>query len=105
MTTDRIIFTRKQYLAKECTHEQFYEGVTHGMRIHFNRQVSPQMLKDDPHLNRIPLQYWDSLALAMQMTLRRRLKECGDYFSLAGGVCAVKHIAKRQAQIAQTETE
>jgi hypothetical protein len=90
-------YTRKQYMAHECTHAQYYEGITDGLTLRMiPRGITRDSIATDPHLNNVALKLWDTIAVGYYDTLAPRFKDAGDILSLAGAVCAVKHMAKRQ---------
>lgn len=90
-------FTIRQRLANECTHEEYYhQFVTEEIKKMVLRRFSKEELKEafetDIHLNSIPLIQWDMLAI--YLPIGRKMQECGDYPTKAGGVCIVKQAAK-----------
>ena len=52
-----------------------------------------QKLTDDKHLNNIPLQKWD--LLTSFFTVGPKMRELGDYPTLAGKVCVLKEAARQ----------
>lgn len=92
--------TREQYLAGQCSFEDYYRGViaTSGAR----RMVEPKMLArvreaiaaGDYHLNTIPLGLWDAMAPAWRPIIARALKAHGDFWSLGGSICFLKQLAR-----------
>lgn len=87
--------TRIQYLARECTHDEYYgQFVTQevfGILLStFGRDCIVQ--STDPHFNDIPLRIWDSLPGLHSMS---DLKDAGDYLTLAGKVCIYKAAARQ----------
>lgn len=94
--------TRQQYMNNECSFADFYRAVnaTAGFKIMDNaliERVRKALADGDEHLNTIPLRLWDSMAIACSSTFSRALKEHGDFYSLAGGVCCLKQAAKDAA--------
>lgn len=91
------MFTRKQYLNGECTHEQYYEQFVTAqikdlvLRM-FGREELSMAFQRDPHLNNLPLRKWD--ALAPYVNCREAMKPCGDFPTLAGQVCILKTAAR-----------
>lgn len=98
MKTQQI--TRKAYMEGDITHEEFYSHITSsldGKRLFdkaFLSRVRMALKDGDEHLNSIPLAEWDSIADRIRLTISSKLKEAGDFWSMAGGVCAVKQLAK-----------
>lgn len=96
--------TRKDYMEGRVTHEQFYSSVAKTAGISFERsdllpRVKAALEAGDEHLNSIPLALWDNRAAnpVTRANISRALKEHGDFFSLAGGVCTLKQAAKNAA--------
>lgn len=104
MTTQTKI-TRAAYMNLEITHEEFYDAVA--ARLNSRYLFSEQLMKrvkaalasGDVHLNSIPLSEWDAIADRVKMTVSAVLKEHGDSWSLAGGICTVKQAAKTVATL------
>lgn len=46
----------------------------------------------DPHLNDIPIKLWDNMYLP---NVNAKMKELGDYLTLAGKVCILKEAARQ----------
>lgn len=98
-----MIFTRKQYLNKECTHEQYYaQFVTNAIRSLVYNWFGIDQLKEaykvDINFNSIPLAKWDSFLHSIgkhPYNLGVSMKEVGDYLTLAGQVCIVKEAARQ----------
>lgn len=91
--------THKQYMNKEVSFTDFYRAVykTASISLENNAiitKVKTALEAGDEHLNTIPLRYWDGLALSACPSLTRAFKEHGDFYSLAGGVCAMKQAAR-----------
>lgn len=87
---DRRLSLHRAYHAQFVTSAHVGELVRSGMieRIRKSR---------DPHFNDIPLSDWDSLAMSFpipQVTLAK-MRECGDYPTLAGAVCILKEAARQ----------
>jgi hypothetical protein len=90
------MFTRKQYLDKECTHDQYYaQFVTHGVIHLVSAYIGEARIKKStcPHFTDIPLCEWDGIA--PRLSVGERLRECGDYPTLAGKVCILKAAANQ----------
>jgi hypothetical protein len=97
------MYTRKQYLNKECTHEQYYGEIAKNCGINYDYAVDlPEIIKalqnGDKHLNTISLQQWDNKALTTQARIAHELKNRGDSFSQAGSVCVHKAAARMAAE-------
>jgi hypothetical protein len=93
------MITRKDYMAKRATFTEFYQAVnaTAGLVVRDKAlldRVRVALDAGDVHLNTIPLAVWDRHALCAQGALARAFKAHGDFYSLAGGVCAVKTAAR-----------
>lgn len=87
-------FTRAQYMANECTHQQYYEQfVTPGVRARVNACIGLDRIRasTDPHFNDIPLFLWDRA----HGNSFPSMKEAGDFLTLAGMVCIQKAYAQQ----------
>jgi hypothetical protein len=92
--------TRKQYLAGECNHEEFYgQFVTPEVLEIVRGNIGQKRIANskDPHLNDIPLAWWDGIAWEINGLCGDKLRECGDYPTLCSGVCIGKTAAMRLA--------
>ena len=90
------MYTRKQYLNKECTHRQYYgQFVTPATKAHVLRGIGLAALKKstDPHFNDISLANWDNLVPHCPGSAD--FSNAGDYYTLAGGVCLLKEAARQ----------
>jgi len=88
-------FTRKQYLNNECTHRQYYaQFVTEGTKLRVKRMVGETKIIEstEEHLNDIPLHIWDMVGTA---GVSEKMRECGDYLTLAGANCINKEAARQ----------
>jgi hypothetical protein len=90
-----MTYTRKQYLAGECSHREYYsqfvaEEVKN--RVHTYIGVSRLLASTDKHLNDIPLNLWDRLGAVGS---KARWDAAGDYPTAAGRVCIYKEAARQ----------
>lgn len=92
------MYTRKQYLNKECTHSEYYQQfVTDYTKRLVSNSLGIERLKNawnngDEHFNSIPLGTWDNLTVFFRCD--KQLREHGDYATLAGKVCILKETAR-----------
>lgn len=96
--------TRDQYLNGDVSHEEYYsQFVTAGTRQRVLRWIGLETLKKstDESFNDIPLAQWDALAVPFSFGTAKKLKEAGDYPTLAGGVCILKCAASQLLQEAK----
>jgi hypothetical protein len=90
---------RTEYLEGRISFEEFYREVNRraGVKLSLDHpmvQAAKKALAEgDRHLNNIPLREWDWLASGASHSLNKALKELGDFYSVAGGVCAMKQAA------------
>ncbi len=87
-------FTRRQYINKECTHNEYYsQFVNEGTKKTLLQYISLARLKQskDEHFNDIPLKEWDNLPVMVSSTL---MIKRGDWMTLAGKVCIYKTCAR-----------
>ena len=88
----------------DITHAEFYGYVANESGIGefpeaFLSRVRIALKSGDDHLNTIKLGEWDTLADRAKFRITHVLKSCGDFYSMAGGVCVMKQAAKIQAKI------
>lgn len=80
-------FTREQYMAKECTHRQYY-----------SQFICDEYIAQMKHMVlRASLEEWDrvSMYLLHSSRIHSLMEEVGDKITLSGAVCIMKE-AKRQ---------
>ena len=90
------MFTRKQYINKECKNEQYYgQFVNAGTKARVLSGIGLEALKKstDPHFNDIPLHKWDRLVPKCPGSAG--FAKVGDYYTLAGGICLLKEAARQ----------
>jgi hypothetical protein len=94
---EQTMFTRQQYLDKECTHRQFYgQMVTDATKWTVLQHIGMTRLlasEDAENLNDIPLGLWD--ALPATSAIGATVRATGDYLTLAGKVCVYKEAARQ----------
>ena len=91
------MITRMQYLKNEASHNEYYAQFVHaGVKNMVRLYIGESAIRNstDPHLNDIPLVKWDSLATNLS-GVSVKLHECGDYLTLATGVCILKEAARQ----------
>jgi len=98
MTTTQQTYTRQQYLSNDCTHEQYYNQFVNDTIIsRVSQFIGVDKIKaamqHERELNSIPLAKWDIVAYNLY-DVSAKMKECGDYLTLAGGVCIAKAAAR-----------
>lgn len=86
--------TRKQYLNKEITHQEYYSQFVNkgfnGIKGWFrNRELE----NTDGYLFEIPLKVWDKIS--PPLGTNESMKLCGDCLTLAGKVCIAKEAARQ----------
>ncbi len=98
---------RTAYLRGDVSHDAYYDslldaaGLTDSAVI---RDMLPRvrraLAEDDKHLNFIPLGRWDTVALLWSHDQRviDALRAAGDFWSMAGGVCLAKALARRMSE-------
>jgi hypothetical protein len=98
------LITRAEYLAPgqtdpKAAHRAYYaQFVT---PAHFARLgnllglIERIKSSNDPHFNNIQLSTWDRMAVPLSAESAARMKECGDYPTLAGAVCILKEAAQQ----------
>jgi len=92
------MFTRKQHLSKECTHREYYaQFVNEGLPEVVARIIGADRIlnsTDPKHFNDIKLIYWD-MCQSIPMGTGQKMKEHGDYLTMAGKNCILKEAAKQ----------
>lgn len=94
------MFTRHQYMTKECTHREYYaQYVSPGVLRAVSQFIGVDRINasSDPYFNDIPLKDWD-ICLPRGLVSRAR-KELGDTpgESLSDLVCTAKEAARQIA--------
>lgn len=91
------MYTRKQYLDGECTHEDYYNQFCDSwtetvILSRYNIRFLREKFSDDENLNNIPLALWDNMAygLMMSLELNKKMRKHGDYPTVSGCVCILK---------------
>jgi hypothetical protein len=96
------ITTREQYMASSGDlHHVYYLEIAKACGVAFTdpKDIARfrKALETDEHMNNIPLDWWDARAAGLMMyngrKVREVLKERGDFYSMAGGVCLLKAAA------------
>lgn len=96
--------TRTQYLSGEISHSDFYrqfvdDRVKNIVRKDLKGSGYLKGLKEkiaeDESLRNIPLSFWDSFSQSINTAeVFSKMKQAGDYLTLAGIVCIAKEAAK-----------
>lgn len=96
------MYTRTQYLAREVSHWDYYgQFVTKAIREWVINYIGKDALtraieqQDTDHFHSIPLSEWDRLTPFLRFSVEQSLKEAGDFWSLAEGVCILKCAARQ----------
>lgn len=93
---NQTLFTRKQYLDNECTHDQYYgqfvtESTINTVLSYFSKEKLIEYYASDKKLNNIKLSVWDRMPL---YAATYKMKDCGDYLTMSGHVCILKRAAR-----------
>jgi len=94
--SDPIRWTRKDYMDRKCTHRQYYgQFVTPALVDAVARMIGVDRINrsTDPHLNDIPLRFWDSLPWLGIDHLVGKAGSGG--VSMSDKVCVMKEAAKQ----------
>lgn len=113
MKTTSIKFTRSDYMAKKCSHRDYFAQFVGpyvrdlvASRIGVDRLCASR----DPNLNDIPLSVWDSfwvkrvdggLCIRPPLSISERLKEAGEDNSASTGTCILKEAARQVIDLAK----
>lgn len=97
MTTTTAVITRQQYMNKEASHQEYYGQFVSG---ELKRQVQARFgsrlcTSTDPHFNDIPLKEWDNFWSRVPAPIASKMREAGDFPTLAGSVCILKEAARQ----------
>jgi hypothetical protein len=100
-TMSKAMWTRQQYMNKECTHQEYYLPIAQECGISLVESLIAFKIlhSTDPHFNDIPLKEWDAYALCNQSCFQRACKKRGDQYSLASGVFILKAIAQHEKEM------
>jgi len=91
-------FTRQEYLAQNCTHREYYaQFVNSAITDRVINAFGAERIcnSEDPHFNDIPLARWDVLLIPVPAWINKKMRELGDYPTLAGCVCILKEAANQ----------
>ena len=86
----KLEYTRANYMAKECTHDQYYsQFVTPGIIQHVTWAIGKDRIcaSQDRHFNDIPLKEWDFLDKGIRLNLPKdkwRRLACADTLTEGG---------------------
>lgn len=98
------MLTRKQYMAGECTHREYYgqfvtDEIKQAVLRMFSKKELVQAFKGDEHFNNLPLRQWDNILdpRSYNLGLAKALKEAGNIggISLSDCVCTCKEAARQ----------
>ena len=95
------MYTRKQYLDHDCTFAEYYDQfVTDSVISRVATIIGKQRINEstDEHLNDIPLSSWDAILVPFPRYIGDKMRECGDFPTLAGAVCIAKQAARSLCQ-------
>lgn len=92
-----IVKTRKQYLNHECSFSEYYsQFVDNKVHQRVLQSIGKERLSNstDEHLNDIPLAVWDTVLSPFPKYIGDKMRECGDFPTMAGAVCIAKTAAR-----------
>lgn len=99
--TVKAQFTKKAYMAGECTHEQYYaqfitdDGIAMVQRsTAFKRMIK----KGSKDTSSVEVQVWDLIGTDGEAVML--LKSLGDFWSISAAVCINKAIARQLLEVA-----
>jgi hypothetical protein len=91
------MFTRQNYLEKNCTHSQYYSQfiINPEFLNYVSRFIGETNLERSisPNFNDIDLRYWE--VINPPTGTHTIMKSLGDYLTLPGCVCIAKEAAKQ----------
>ena len=89
---------RSDYMAKNCTHREYYgQFVDDEIRNAVGSTIGMGRIlaSTDKHLNDIPLAEWDRMCHRFLRDTSNRMRDAGDFLSMAGWVCIAKEAARQ----------
>jgi hypothetical protein len=108
MSNTSPLFTRADYMAKRCTHREYFaQFVTPAVRATVARVIGIDAIRNskDPHFNDIPMKQWDSIWLCKTSTrglyisppasVAALLKQANEGNSASTGTCILKEAARQ----------
>lgn len=99
------MYTRKDYLNKKCTHNEYYNQFvsSHTIDMVVGFIGAENIINSNcDHFNDIDLGKWDSCPITPVASL---MLECGDSMSLSGRVCIAKEAARIYKNIFESKAE
>lgn len=86
------MFTRKDYMARKCSHHDYYlQFGSSATRVYVGHAMHKIRASTDEHLNDIPLKFWDNAPVNTR--LLSEANASGGY-SLSDVVCTAKAVAR-----------
>lgn len=95
-TTQTALFTRQDYMADKCTHEQYYAQFINdaGIEMVKNSKAFKTLIKKgSKDVSTVEVGVWDCIGTAGEAA--NLLKTLGDNWSLSAAVCINKAIARQ----------
>jgi hypothetical protein len=92
------MISRSDYIKGQRQHRAYYAQFVvdaHYDRVRNSIGIDRILSSKDEHFNDIPLSLWDAVAVPVPAVSAQIMKECGDYPTLCGAVCALKEAAKQ----------
>ena len=90
------MYTRKQYMNKECNRDQYYaQFVDDSVILRVSRMVGVTRIieSNDEHFNDIPLHVWDAVGITKHTG--DKIRAAGTFPSLSDSVCIAKNAARQ----------
>jgi hypothetical protein len=100
-TTQNALFTRQDYMADKCTHEQYYAQFINAAGIEMvkkSQAYKTLIKKGSKDVSMVEVGVWDLIGTAGESV--NLMKTLGDNWSLAGAVCINKAIARQLLEAA-----
>jgi len=84
-------------MEKKTSFEDYYLEIAKEARVSVSAHLMARVRRSsDPYLNDIPLTVWDAESIYYQQGINRVMRARGDFWSLAGGVCTLKVLARHK---------
>lgn len=92
------MFTRKQYMNKECSHSEYYHQFGKHLTGLVGNIIGVDRIKasTDEHFNDIPLAKWDGMMEPIRLSIGRLISDANGSggISLSDCVCSAKAAAR-----------
>lgn len=99
-TTPTALFTRQDYMADKCTHEQYYAQFINDAGIEMvkkSQAYKTLIKKGTKDVSKVEAEVWDRIGTAGEAA--NLLKQLGDFWTLSAAICINKAIARQLLKV------